>query len=111
MIYKPSLFNLGKPVMVKLGPIKDIGMQGLAVQYVDQKNLLRNVGELSIVIPDDQIIVDKIKFEAVTDFEVANLPDSRKIRTLCVHFHKLLPMQKIQLERFIDEYASEMVAR
>lgn len=110
MIHKPSLLKLGKTVMVKLGPIKDIGMQGLAVQYVDQKNLLRNVNELSIAIPDGRIVVDKIKFEAVTDFEVGELPKSGKIRTLCVHFTRLLPLQKIQLERFIDEHATEMVA-
>jgi len=110
MIPKSSLLKLGKTVMVKLGPIKDIGMRGLAVQYVDQKNILRKVDELSIALPDGRILVDKIKFRAVTDFEVAELPNSRKIRTLCVYFTNLLPMQKIQLERFIDEHATEMVA-
>jgi hypothetical protein len=108
MIYRHSLLKLGRPALVKLGPIKDIGMRGLAVQYVDQKNLLRNVDELSIALPDGRVLVEKIKFSAVTDFEIAELPDARKIRTLCVSFTGLLPMQKIQLERFIDEYATEM---
>jgi hypothetical protein len=109
MIYRPSLLKLGKPVLVKLGPIKDIGMKGLAVQYMDQKNLLRNVNELAIALPDGSIAVDKIKFSPVTDFEVAQLPNDRTIRTLCVSFPGLLPMQKIQLERFIDEHTVEMV--
>lgn len=110
MIYRPSLLKLGKSAMVKLGPIKDIGMRGLAVQYVDQKNLMRHVDELSIALPDGRIVVDRIKFRAVTDFQIAELPNARKIRTLCVYFTNLLPLQKIQLERFIDEYAVEMVA-
>lgn len=110
MIPRSSRLKLGKPAMVKLGPIKDIGMRGLAVQYVDQKNILRNVHELSIALPDGRIVVDRIQFRPVTDFEVAMLPDARKIRTLCVYFNHLLPLQKIQLERFIDEYASEVCA-
>lgn len=109
MIYKPSLLKLGKPAPVKLGPIKDIGMKGLAVQYMDQKNLLRNVEELAIALPDGTIAVDKLKFTPVTDFEVAQMPNARSIRTLCVSFSGLLPLQKIQLERFIDEYGLEMV--
>jgi len=108
MIAKPSLLKLGKPVVVKLGPVKDIGMRGLAVQYVDQKNLLRNVKALSIAMPDGRVVVDGIQFETVKDFEVAELPDARKIRTLCVHFTGLLPMQKVRLERFIEDYASEL---
>jgi hypothetical protein len=109
MIYKPSLLKLGKPALVKLGPIKDIGMKGLAVQYMDQKNLLRNVEELAIALPDGTIAVDKLKFTPVMDFEVAQLPNTRSIRTLCVSFPGLLPLQKIQLERFIDEHGLEMV--
>ncbi len=107
MVVKPPRLKLGKPVMVKLGPIKDIGMRGLAVQYIDHKNILRNVEELSIALPDGRIMVDRIRFRPVTDFPVAKLPDDREIRTLCVSFTRLLPLQKIQLERFIDEYASE----
>jgi len=110
MIHKPSLLKkLGKPVMVKLGPIKDIGMRGLAVQYVDQKNILRNVDELSIAFPDGQVVIDGLKFKSITDFEIAKMPDDREIRTLCVNFTNMLPAQKMQLEQFIDEYATEMV--
>jgi hypothetical protein len=108
MIYRPSLFKLGKPVMVKLGPIKDISMRGLAVQYVDHKNLLRDVEELSIALPDGRVVVEKLRFRPVVDFEVVELPKTGKIRNLCVNFTNILPMQKIQLERFINEYACEI---
>ena len=108
MIHRPSLFKLGKPVMVKLGPIKDISMRGLAVQYVDHKNLMRDVEEISIALPDGRVMVAKLKFRPVIDFEVVELPKTGKIRTLCVNFTNLLPMQKIQLERFINDYACEI---
>lgn len=110
MIYRPSLFKLGKPARVKLGPIKDIGMRGLAVQYIDRKNILRDVEELAIALADGSVVVDKIKFRVVMDFEVADLPKTGAIHTLCVHFTNLVPAQKVRLERFIDENASEIVA-
>ena len=108
MIHRPSLLKLGKPVMVKLGPIKDISMRGLAVQYVDHKNLMRDVEEISIALADGRVMVDKLRFRPVIDFEVVELPKTGKIRNLCVNFTNLMPMQKIQLERFINEYACEI---
>ena len=110
MVSKPSLLKMGKPAYVKLGPIKDIGMKGLAVQYVESKNLLRKVTQLSIMVPGEGMMVENIPFKTVRDFEVAELPNQKKIRNLCVAFNQLLPMQKVQLERFIDEYASEIDA-
>lgn len=105
---KPSFLRLGKPVHVKLGPIKDIGMKGLAVQYVEKKNILHNVKELSIMVPGQGIKVERLSFETVMDFEVGQLSGSKKIRTLCVSFNQMNPMQKLQLERFIDEYAVDL---
>lgn len=100
--------KLGKTVMVKLGPIKDISMRGLAVQYVDHKNILRDVEEIAIALPDGTIMVDKIKFRPIRDFEVGEMPRMGTIRTLCVNFHNLLPAQKVHLERFLEDYACEM---
>ncbi|MDY6824859.1 MAG: hypothetical protein SWH68_13840 [Thermodesulfobacteriota bacterium] len=108
MVSKPSLLKMGKPAYVKLGPIKDIGMKGLAVQYLESKNLLRKVTHLSIMVPGDGMVVENIPFTTVRDFEVAELPNTKKIRNLCVTFNQLLPVQKVQLERFIDEYANEL---
>ncbi|MDY6905902.1 MAG: hypothetical protein SWH61_14595 [Thermodesulfobacteriota bacterium] len=108
MVQKPSLLKFGKSSYVKLGPIKDIGMKGLAVQYVESKNLLRKVKELSIMVPGEGMVVENIPFKTVRDFEVAELPNSKKIRNLCVAFSQLRPVQKVQLERFIDEHADEI---
>ena len=105
---KPSFWRLGRPVHVKLGPIKDIGMKGLAVQYVEKKNLLSNVKELSIMVPGHGIKVERIPFQTVMDFEVGHLSGAKRIRTLCVSFNQLNPIQKLALERFIDEYAVDL---
>lgn len=102
IVSRPSFLKLGKPVQVKLGPIKDIGMKGLAVQYVESKKNLDGIKTLSIMVPGKGMVVEDISFKTVADFEVAQLPNNKAIRTLCVSFDKLLPMQKIKLERFLD---------
>lgn len=113
MVPKPSLMRLGKPVFVKLGPIKNIGMKGLAMHYVEKnEKLLRRATSLSIAFPGDGIIVDRIPFTVVNDFEVTRLPGvsktSENVRHLCVYFQRLLPMQKVQLEHFINEYGADI---
>jgi len=105
-ISRPSLLKLGKSVQVTLGPIKDIGMKGLAVQYVETKKLLDNVKSMSIMVPGKGVVVENLRFRTVADFEVAHLSNSKSIRTLCVSFDKLMPMQKVKLERFIDDCAA-----
>ena len=111
MTARPSLLKLGRTVHEKLGPIKDIGMGGLAVQYIEKKKP-GNVKAMAIMMPSEGIVVEGIGFETVNDFEVATLPHSdKKVRTMCVSFKKLPPRQKLQLERFIDDYGFEPAAR
>lgn len=106
---KPSLMKLGKTVHCRVGPVKDIGMGGLAVQYMGDNKYLEKTKSLSIMLPGEGVIVEDIRFETVNDFETATLPDSRKqIRTACLCFKKLLPKQKMQLERFIDDHGFEI---
>ena len=110
MVIKPSFLKLGKPSYVTLGPIKNIGMKGLAMHYVEKNNrILQKVDTLSIMFPGEGIIVDNIPFSIVNDFEVAEMPNnSGKVRNLCISFNKILPMQKVQLERFISKYGNEL---
>ncbi len=106
---KPPSLLKKKPVHVRLGPIKDIGMKGLAVQYVDSKNILKKVDKLCIMVPGKGVIVENIPFSVVKDFNVAELPDCKKIKTLCVAFQNMSPVQKVQLENFINEYGDQLV--
>ena len=111
---RPSLIRIiigknGQRTHSKLGPIKDISMKGLAVQYIESKKVPESNDMISIMMPGEGVIVEDIKFKAVRDFEVGRLPRStRKIRTLCVSFKKLLPTQKSKLEYFIEKYGNEL---
>ena len=110
LVLKPSLFGLLKPAYITLGPIKNIGMKGLAMHYVEKNSrILSKVDTLSIMFPGEGIIVDKIPFTIVQDFEIADIPNlSGKVRNLCISFKKILPMQKAQMERFISEHGNEL---
>lgn len=110
LVAKPSFFGIRKPAYVTLGPIKNIGMKGLAMHYVEKNSkILKKVDILSIMFPGEGIIVDNIPFKIVQDFEVFDLPTlNGKVRNLCIAFKKILPMQKAQLERFISEHGNEL---
>jgi hypothetical protein len=108
----PSLIKirLGKAGnRIKLGPIKDIGMKGLAVQYAGNREIGLKNEVLSVVMPSDGVTIEDITYTTVSDFEVTRLPNSPKsIRTLCVCFNKLLPIQKARLEYLIEHYGVEL---
>lgn len=110
LVTKPSFFGIRKPAYITLGPIKNIGMKGLAMHYVEKNNkILSKVDTLSIMFPGEGIIVDNIPFNIVQNFEIADIPGlNGKVRNLCVAFKKILPMQKAQLERFISQHGNEL---
>ena len=108
---KPSLIRIriGQGKYLKLGPVKDISMKGLAVQYVESGQPLTQNKALSVMMPGQGIVLQDLPFQTVRDFEVGQLPQSSKsIRTLCVSFKKLLPIQKAKLENFIEQYGIEL---
>lgn len=110
MIGKPPLLSFLKPTYLMLGPVKDIGMKGLAVHYVEKngESIYKKAPFLSIVLPGDRVIVDKVPFKVVNTFKVADLPGDKEVWSLCVSFEKLLPMQRMQIEAFINEYGAEL---
>ncbi|ABW66576.1 type IV pilus assembly PilZ [Desulfosudis oleivorans] len=106
---KPSLLPVLRPSPVKLGPLKDISMKGLAVHYGEKTGeVLKKVEHLSIMIPGQETIVDRIPFKVVNRFKVADLPDGKAVWSLCVSFGRLLPIQKSQIEGFIDNFGDEI---
>lgn len=109
MLNRPRLITLGKPRIIKLGPVIDISMGGLAVQYIETIERLKDSSKLSIIIPPNDIAVADIPFTTVTDVAIAELPDSREIRNRCLQFGKLLPRQTFQLEAFINKYGFDLL--
>lgn len=104
----PSLLKK-KATSVKLGAIKDIGLKGLAIQYIANRDILNKVKHLSIMVPGKGTVIKNIPFTVVNCFDAAELPDGKKIKTLCVAFQNMSHQQKVQLENFIDEYGVPLV--
>ena len=104
MLKKHRLIDIGKPSFVELGPIVDISMGGLAIQYVENKNRTVESDELAIALPSDGIKVEPIPFRIISDVEVATMPGGKTIRNRCVEFGKLSDYQSYQLKTFIQNH-------
>lgn len=100
--YKPRLFKLGKPRIVKSASIIDISKGGLAFQYIDRDMWPLDFFEFSISKTDDKIKIDDVQFKAVSDFSVSRLSNSKFTRRRSVKFEKLTSTQKTLLFQLIQ---------
>jgi hypothetical protein len=107
--YKPRLFNFGKPRVFKSAPITDISAGGLAFQYIDNETWLQKFKELSISKPSDEIQIDYLPYEVVSDFTISTLPDDKFIKRCSVKFENLTPEQKSQLDNFLQHHTVSAV--
>lgn len=105
-LHKQRLFEIGPPKLIDFGPIIDISMGGLSVQYVesDKRNGFDSE-RLTVILPAEGIKLDGMNFRIVSDFIVAKLPGGKKVRNRCVEFVNVDAHQHIQLESFIKHYA------
>lgn len=92
---------------VEMGPIVNISMGGLAVQYVENKKRVGDYAEMSIYAPGDGIALDRLPFDIISDYEVARMPDGKIIRNRCVKFGPLTTYQTFQLEQFIKNHGAK----
>ena len=104
LLHKPRLIEWGKPSFIELGPIVDISWGGIAVQYIDSKERQIKSSELSISIPPDGIKVENIPFQTVSDVEIAELPDNKKIRRRNIKFVDMNQTQKAKLVNFLQKF-------
>ena len=107
LLNKPQMKGILGTKRVELGPIVNISMGGLAVQYVENKQRSQEYSELSIYFPSEGIVLDEVPFEIISDFEITRLPDDKMIRKRCVKFGKLTTYQAFQLEEFIKKYGTK----
>jgi len=108
LLRKTRLLEFGKPKLVEFGPIVDISMGGLAVQYMEDKNRTFDSDELAISATVDDVKVDPIPFKTISDKEVSHIPGGKAIRNRCVEFGKLNTYQAYQLESYIQENTAEI---
>ncbi len=109
MAVKPARLIKNRTAQVTLGPLKNVGMKGLSFYYVEKKEkIINSIRYISVALPGEGVVVEKLPFRIVDDFYVARMPGEKqsveKVKTLCVCFKPLLPQQRIQLEQFISEY-------
>jgi hypothetical protein len=103
---KPRLFNLGKPRIVKTASIIDINRRGLAFQYIGHKMWPADFNKLSILQTTDEIEIDNVPYEVVSDFKAPNFNKSKPIRKCGVKFGELTMNQAILLNNLLLNYTS-----
>ena len=101
------IFNFGKPTKIMLGPIADISIGGLSVQYIDNGLRAADLNRLSISKESYEIFPEGIPFNIVSDFIVDNISDSMDKRKRCIEFGKLSMKQLAQLHEFISKYTTK----
>ena len=103
---KPRLFNLGKPRTVKTASIIDINRKGLSFQYISHKMWPPDFNKLSILQTTDEIEIDNVPYEVVSDFKASNYAKSKPIRKCGVKFGELTLNQAILLNHLLLNYTS-----
>jgi len=103
---KPRLFNLGKPRIVKTASIIDINRGGLAFQYTSHKMWPADFNKLSILQTTDEIEIDNLPYEVVSDFKAPNFTKSKPIRKCGVKFGELALNHTILLNHLLLGYSS-----
>jgi len=94
------------PNSTKVGRVIDISLSGLAFRHADQEEPLDGLNELDVFMIDDDFHVNKIPFEAVSDFEMTNEGTLAFMRTRQsgLRFGELTPAQRSRLEYFIQNH-------
>ena len=98
---KPRLFKLGRPRIVKTASIIDINRRGLAFQYMSHKMWPANFDKLSILQTIDEIEIDNVPYEVVSDFKAHNFTKSKPLRKCGVKFGELTLNQSILLNHLL----------
>ncbi len=99
---KARFLKFLKPRFIPLGPVIDISLGGLAVQYIESSKKIKTAKVFSILTTDGQVIFEDLAFRTILDEEVTVLPDSMVIRKWAIQFDELTDFQIIHLEQFIS---------
>jgi len=104
LLHKTRFIDIGKPKTFELGPVIDISMGGLAVQFVESKNRLQDSETISISIPSTGICLGMLQCKAISEKILASLPNGKQIYNRCLEFTNLTSVQSLQLESFIRKH-------
>jgi hypothetical protein len=104
LLHKPRLIDIGEPKLIELGPVIDISMCGLAVQFVESKNRLTDSNTVSIAIPSTGVILGNLECKTISEKVITSLPDGKQIYNRTLEFINLTSVQNLQLESFIRKH-------
>ena len=105
MEVKDGAFVLLGPHSTKLGRIIDIGMGGLSFSHMARERPSSELYELDIFIIDSDFYLERVLFEAISDFKTHENPFSPiTMRRSGVRFGELGHNQVSQLEHFIQNH-------
>jgi hypothetical protein len=97
-----------RPDYLKVGQVKNIGMDGLAFTYLmdDGKSPDQSLA-LDIFLADQTFRLEGVPFTIISDFHIDGIPfSSVKTRQMDVQFGDLTPYQKAHLEYFIQNHTN-----
>ena len=103
---KPRLLKLGRPPIIKTASITDINRRGLAFQYMSHKMWPADFEKLTILRTTDEIEIDNVPYEVVSDFKASNFTKSKPIRKCGVKFGELTLNQTILLNHLLLGHSS-----
>jgi hypothetical protein len=101
----PGLYNIGKPKIIKMGPVADISQKGLSVEYYFHKDHENDFHELSLLVPGQGVVVYRMPFQSVSDTVVSKVNKKRIIMRRGIQFGELDEHHSVRLEKFLRTYA------
>jgi hypothetical protein len=101
------LFGFGKEKKIKLGPVVDMSLNGMAIRYaVDQVDSFK-AANLSIVMPGRGTLIEAIPFEIVNDCNLNDCPGAHPLRRCGLKFGTLSEDHLNRLKVIIQNYAEK----
>ena len=97
-VFRPHFSNLGK--------VKDISIGGLALEYVLKETKNTGFSEIDIFLSGNFLYLRRIPSTIIYVSEIDVESRSVKTRRCGLQFGDLTPIQKSQLEYFIQKYTS-----
>jgi hypothetical protein len=104
LLHKSRFLDVGKPKLIELGPVIDISMGGLAVQYVENKSRRHDTDVISVAIPSIGVTLPDLQCKVILEKVITELPNGKQIYNRCVEFVNLTKIQNLQLESFIRKH-------
>lgn len=107
---RDNAFAVFQPEPVKLTPIVDIGLGGLAIGvngiYTGDK-WLKGASSLEILVDDCSFYLDNLDYERLPEFRSVPSNTATPFQSICgLKFINLMPSQQYQLKSFIRKYTT-----